>query len=270
MIKITDMEKPPELTDEVIKEKTEKFMKNRKTDVWKEPYIMERLLEMSHGKCCYCECKLGKESNWEQIEHYYPKCLYPEEVVSWKNLLPACPRCNTKKNRHDTKKEPIVNPRYDDPSQHFIFYQFFYISQKNSKKGELTCEVLDLNESMVLDVRTKIGNKAIESLHNLYIKARDICGTKTNSSLDKLKLRNGVISLLKEAQPESEYSAMVANSILGHPNCSQLIDYMEHLELWDTEMSTLYETAKMNSLPCDEKRVAPTDHFPQKSGAREA
>ena len=39
------------------------------------------MLEMSHGKCSYCECKLGIESKDVTIDHFLPKSENPDEVV---------------------------------------------------------------------------------------------------------------------------------------------------------------------------------------------
>ena len=66
MIKLNRGECPKELTDEVKEELTELYKKDKEKDVWNSPKIKktlkEALLEMSHGKCSYCECALGIES----------------------------------------------------------------------------------------------------------------------------------------------------------------------------------------------------------------
>ena len=62
MIKLNRGECPKELTDEVKEELTELYKKDKEKDVWNSPKIKkplkEALLEMSHGKCSYCECAL--------------------------------------------------------------------------------------------------------------------------------------------------------------------------------------------------------------------
>ena len=77
MIKLNRGECPKELTDEVKEELTELYKKDKEKDVWNSPKIKktlkEALLEMSHGKCSYCECALGIESKDVTIDHFLPK-----------------------------------------------------------------------------------------------------------------------------------------------------------------------------------------------------
>ena len=66
MIKLERGERPKELTDEVCEELKKLYAEDRDKDVWnstkiKKP-LKEAMLDMSHGKCSYCECKLGIES----------------------------------------------------------------------------------------------------------------------------------------------------------------------------------------------------------------
>ena len=50
MIHIVRIEKPKELTDEVVKQKTELYKKDNTKTVWKEKYIQEALMAMSYHK----------------------------------------------------------------------------------------------------------------------------------------------------------------------------------------------------------------------------
>ena len=103
MIKLSRGEKPEELTNDVCEELKKLYAEDKDRDVWNSSKIKEPLkkamLEMSHGKCSYCECKLGIESKDVTIDHFLPKSENPDEVVEWENLFPACLRCNRKKNR---------------------------------------------------------------------------------------------------------------------------------------------------------------------------
>ena len=40
-----------------------------------------------------------------EVEHFHPKSLYPNEVISWENLLPICKRCNSSKG---ADSEPVL------------------------------------------------------------------------------------------------------------------------------------------------------------------
>ena len=53
-----------------------------------------------------------------EVEHYYPKSLYPKEVLNWENLLPSCKKCNGNKSDLDTKQTPIIKPDIDQPRDH--------------------------------------------------------------------------------------------------------------------------------------------------------
>lgn len=70
MIKLVFQEKPKELTTQKQKKLTTKFKKDG-SSVWKQKWIAETLLRMSNGKCCFCESKLNRESNYLEVEHFY-------------------------------------------------------------------------------------------------------------------------------------------------------------------------------------------------------
>ena len=240
------IKKPDELTDEIVAKKTEQFKANPKAEVWKEEYIKKALKKMSHNKCCYCECKLGEESKYMTVDHYHPKCKFPEKVVEWKNLLPSCSRCNSKKGSHDTEAEPIINPRDDDPRKHLMLSAFIY--EDHSKKGYTTIELLSLNDMNACLPRCDIFRTTTDSLRIHYNNAQNLV-ENNNSTIAPLPLRNGVKKLLEEAQPTSEYSAIVATTILEHPKWASLVAHMEKLGLWDDEMKDLHKGAINIALP---------------------
>lgn len=103
MIHIVRIEKPKELTDEVVKQKTELYKKDNTKTVWKEKYIQEALMAMSYHKCCYCECLLDEESKYMEIEHFHDKSSYPDEVVIWTIFFQAA-RNATRRKVHMTPK----------------------------------------------------------------------------------------------------------------------------------------------------------------------
>jgi uncharacterized protein (TIGR02646 family) len=63
------------------------------------------LEHLFHGKCAYCEWRYGGGSYME-VEHYRPKSHYYWLAADWKNLLPACKRCNNGK----LSEFPLVDP----------------------------------------------------------------------------------------------------------------------------------------------------------------
>lgn len=50
------------------------------------------LRTLFHEKCAYCENIIARD-----VEHFYPKSLYPKRMFKWANLLWACKNCNTDK-----------------------------------------------------------------------------------------------------------------------------------------------------------------------------
>jgi len=52
-----------------------------------------RLMSNSTYRCSYCE-----DSFADEIEHIYPKDLYPDKTFIWDNYLYACGPCNSPKN----------------------------------------------------------------------------------------------------------------------------------------------------------------------------
>lgn len=68
-------------------------------------------------RCVYCE-----DSVADEVEHIYPKDLYPEKVFVWDNYVYACGSCNGPKNnqfavfRTDTGAYQEVNPPRGQPS----------------------------------------------------------------------------------------------------------------------------------------------------------
>ena len=57
--------------------------------------VKETLTAMCSGarRCAYCE-----DSVADEVEHIWPKALYPELAFAWKNYLYACGPCNGPKN----------------------------------------------------------------------------------------------------------------------------------------------------------------------------
>ena len=82
--------------------------------------VKKSLTAMCSGtrRCVYCEDSVGDE-----VEHIFPKDLYPEKVFRWDNYVYACGNCNGPKNnkfavfRADTGLFQTVNPAPGQPTQ---------------------------------------------------------------------------------------------------------------------------------------------------------
>ncbi|RLC18520.1 MAG: TIGR02646 family protein [Deltaproteobacteria bacterium] len=66
--------------------------------------VVERLWEMQHGKCCYCEQRIPDEGHLKAVEHFRPKSVFRNLKNEWKNLLLSCAQCNGKKS----DKFPVI------------------------------------------------------------------------------------------------------------------------------------------------------------------
>ncbi|WP_334597259.1 retron system putative HNH endonuclease [Pseudomonas alvandae] len=119
--------------------------------------VKDALIKSTEGKCAFCECIPSEGGNIE-VEHFRPKSLYPSETFEWENLLPACRRCNSAKDDHDTGLNPIVNPYNEDPSD-FFYYEGLNLKGRQgplNDVAELTIQVCGLNTLRLWEPRSKI------------------------------------------------------------------------------------------------------------------
>lgn len=247
MIKIQRIAAPAELTPQAVAAKTALFIADPTKPVWKESYIEHRLLEMSHGKCCYCECELGKESNYMEVEHFHHKDKYKDEVVIWDNLLPACRACNGNKGAHDTIADPIVNPTVDDPREHLGFHAFRY--KWKTTVGKETIDSLDLNDTEKrCKPRFSVCNELISKVEDFLEAIQSV--TPDSRIQEKNRMRNKVRELLEACQCDREYTAMKATTIVNNPDYASLVGEMRRRGLWTQQLDDL--DAKMRDYALDQ------------------
>lgn len=165
MIKLTRPPRPEELTDEVKSALTAEYKANG-TPVWRKDWIVDALLSATHNKCAFSEMRLNEEGKYMQVEHFYPKSKYPDDVVEWTNLLPICNVCNSKKWNWDTRQKPLVNPMDDEPKDYFFIRNGrINARNKSDRKATDTIEQYDLNNPEQLrSVRCDIEKKIREDL----------------------------------------------------------------------------------------------------------
>lgn len=234
MIKINKVPCPSKLTPEKQKSLTERFLKDKYT-VWKQPYIEAALLESSHEKCVYCECRLNVESKYMEVEHFHDKKTYPLEVVSWENLLPSCKRCNGHKGNFDTKNSPFINPSSMEPKEHLILNNFRYFPISNA--GENTINQLLLNDySKLVKQRFDITNSALNTLEIIYLDTIDyITGERRTTQL-KNRIVNAIGNLMDEATVKSEYAATLATVLNGTTQFKLINEMFTNEGLWNEEL----------------------------------
>jgi uncharacterized protein (TIGR02646 family) len=142
--------------------------------------VRRALEQMCTGtrRCGYCE-----DSEADEIDHLWPKELYPELAFAWRNYLYACGRCNRSKSyqfavfprgtrrpvevsRHpgDAIRPPrkgtavLIDPRYEDPMAFieldlqgtFIFVPVARKGSRDYERANYTLRILRLNDREVL------------------------------------------------------------------------------------------------------------------------
>lgn len=235
MIQLKAVDKPVELTDDVFAKLTEEYKKTGKA-VWKKSYITKALLEMSFNKCCFCETRINEESKYLEIDHFHPKILYPDEVVLWGNLLPACKRCNGNKLDHDTVKKPIINPVVDNPKDHLLLKS--YRLHGLTELGECTVTEVYLNDRQrLVNKRFEIGEAIIEGLIDLLTMTTEYSHAPSNRR--KNRIIGKLEKIMEEGTKASEYSATAATIILTDTNYIKIKQLFEMHHLWSDEFINL-------------------------------
>ena len=237
MIKIIRISPPIELTENVVRKKTALFKADPKNNhVWKESYIQRRLMEMSHNKCCYCECVLGIESNFMEIEHFHDKSHYPDEVVKWNNLLPSCKSCNGNKQAHDTIANPIVNPTIDEPKDHLAFRNYRY--EGKDEMGNETKELLHLNDTEKKCMpRFLVCNELLQKVEDFVVDVQSI--NSLSKTQEKNRMKRKVTELLEACQSNCEYTAIKATTLGTNPDYATLVREMKAKGLWTPTLDSL-------------------------------
>lgn len=245
MIKLNRGEKPEALTDEICEELTRIYSKNHEKDVWNSPGIKkplkEALLEMTHSKCSYCECKINVESKDVTIDHFKPKSLYPELVVEWENLFPVCLRCNREKSDCD---EILLNPCENEPKD------FIALSKQNPFRlkgidefgiGKKTISKIALNDpERVMVERMTQWEDIHQKLEETYEDLQDYgyqkkYGTRLKKLLNKCTLINA-------------YSAIKASNLLADEYYIKIKEILKDNEAWTDSMIQLENEVKQIAL----------------------
>lgn len=248
MIKLNSEPIPSELTPETANALTEKFKQDKNNRVWAQDYIKNALLKMSHGKCCYCECKINNAGSDLHIEHFHPKDIYKDEVVAWDNLLPACSRCNTRKGKLDTKKNPIIHPVKNNPKTHLRVEQY-YFSHKD-ELGEFTIEKLKLNDEVKLAIdRFQLGFSITKNLNDLAKEIANYLQNETNFTAKQEAITSRKLTdIMQFGTANKKYSAVISSVILTNSDYQEIKQLFELNNLWDDEFSKLEQQVEFCAL----------------------
>ncbi|MBU8880625.1 hypothetical protein BGM26_16850 [Bacillus sp. FJAT-29790] len=249
MIKINKKECPVELTADLKRILTEEFIKTGKS-VWKKQFIEKALLESSYNKCCYCECKIDRESKYMEVEHFHDKNSNPHLVVEWENLLPSCKRCNGHKSTYNTVINPFINPAKMNPKEHLSIstYRFY----PKTLAGKNTIDQLMLNDPKRLVLpRFEITDALLTQIDELFEKAVEYNDGTRKTIQNKNKILGTLENLMCEGLPDSEYSGTVATELIKNVKFFRIIHIIKIEGLWNADLENLLQQLEGNALDFD-------------------
>lgn len=166
-----------------------RFLQNRSDKVEKDVTQASRLWKMRRNKafdeirfllskmatglqtCMYCETNEATD-----IEHFWPRSLYPHRVFDWLNYLLACTNCNSNHKRDrfplDAQGLPLlIDPTVDDPLEHLEFLPRYGSYMGITEKGRQSVEVFGLERETLRRSRRNAW-VALQGLIVLYAACR--------------------------------------------------------------------------------------------------
>lgn len=238
MIKLALPKKPSKLTSEKEQELINEFISKQKA-VWKFKYIYTPIRLSSFNKCCFSEVKLNTKSTYLEIDHFYPKNIYPKMVVKWGNLLPCSKKCNTSKGKTDTKATEIIHPYYDNPKNHLYFENFRLYPKNDSIKGKNTIEITALNDrNHFVTPRAEQTLEFLTKLHEFYtnfIKDEELI---TFSEIKKLQKINQLKGFLSDIHRKNEFSACISTAVFDSTDYKNIKRFLTNHNFWDVELQS--------------------------------
>lgn len=207
--------------------------------------VRQRLSCMCGGvrRCGYCE-----DSAANEIDHFRPKNLYPDQVFVWQNYLPSCSPCNRRKGSRfavirrgcvvdaarsagATPAPPLpgsaalVDPRTEDPLRFLVLeivdtFRFLPREDLNALDGEraeYTIRALQLNRGHLPESRRNAYGDYRARLSEYSVRRRGGAG-----EADLRALREGVLAsphptVWREMQRQHEVIAELGDLFAGAP-----------------------------------------------------
>ncbi|ELQ6046419.1 hypothetical protein R2200_002023 [Cronobacter malonaticus] len=193
--------------------------KDSLTEHYRHQHIKDALFPTSFNKCAFCECIPEDGGNFIQIEHYFPKSIYPSLCFSWDNFLPSCNKCNLAKSILDTVATPIINPYVDEPSQYLYVSLLKLKTLNGSQLGSDTIKELKLNSSRHINARRDL----LADIEKLTERLQDKIDEFNHANTQRLRdNRLGELQELLEEldffmRPDQPYSFFCKQIILNEP-----------------------------------------------------
>jgi uncharacterized protein (TIGR02646 family) len=174
-------------------------------------------------RCVYCEDSVGDE-----VEHIFPKDLYPEKVFDWHNYVYACGNCNSPKNnkfavfRDDngqfhpvnpphgqpaqqppSGRPALINPRIEDPLPYAMLDlagTFLFVILPEESTDEHQKAAYTFNEVLQFDKREFLRQAREEAYYDYRARLAEYVNRK-NSGAPQAQLHKMVAQLKKKGHP---------------------------------------------------------------------
>ena len=183
--------------DQINRELNITVMKTGEEKVSKSQYVVDTLYSQMNKEakrflleqinirvCPYCNRNYivsNKDISTCQLDHFYPKSIYPIFAISFFNLIPCCAFCNNKKRDNMFGKSPYLMTDQDEEMIQFSFEpkraDFLVNSDSikvkiNAREGSEELEILQLSDiySLHNDIVGDILKKH-EIYNETYIKS---------------------------------------------------------------------------------------------------
>ncbi|HEY2293622.1 MAG TPA: hypothetical protein VGM86_23195 [Thermoanaerobaculia bacterium] len=203
-----------------------------KKEYYSAKAVKDLLVEIHHGKCCYCEKKFTRSNL--HVEHYRPKSGFRQTLdqkqddlpgyywlaYRWDNLLLSCHDCNNlckgtrfplanpkkRARSHNDEVEQerplFIDPTRQDPRKHVSFDQD--TPRSDTRQGRMTIEGLRLR-------RPELREERLEKLAYVNARLAILAAAKKHPVDAELQAEASKARQFLEAakRPEAEFSAMV-------------------------------------------------------------
>lgn len=225
---------------------------------------LQKIAVGSNSYCNYCEANIGSN-----IEHIYPRGLYPSKTFDWDNFLWACNQCN---GRHKVAQFQIfqspqssqvinlvkdysftpplnddavfINPRYDNPMDYLklnletAVFEIIAddVHSREYIRSDYTLSILKLNLRKGLLHDRKM---AIEKYKKLFISYLSANYSSSFSALHHcIGQMNYTVGNLSFEEEKMKFCLFIKNEILTG----------NHLTVWKEMQKQSYENSFFNDL----------------------
>lgn len=150
------------------------IIKSSKNNITLRDNILHKL---NLKTCPYCDRQYisnyynenNNEKSQAQIDHFYPKSIYPELALNINNFIPSCSYCNQLKSNNILK----LNPRkegFEDDAKFILTEKLDAILDMNLKNIKINIKVFNNSKKDKIESNIRTLNlREIYTMHNDYI-----------------------------------------------------------------------------------------------------